>query len=103
MSSKWIAVLVTGFLCFILKYVGHSIPAKWLERPRISRITTLIPIVLLSALVGIQAFTTQTKFTVDHRLSGIIIGAGSVIAKLPFPVTIILAMAASAITYRLKI
>jgi hypothetical protein len=63
----------------------------------------LIPIVLLSALVGIHAFTTQTKFTIDHRLSGIVIGAGSVIAKLPFPVTIILAMTASAITYRVKI
>ncbi len=103
MTGTWVAVLVTGVLCFVLKYVGHSIPANWLERPRVGRITTLIPIVLLSALVGIQAFTTQTKFTIDHRLSGIVIGAGSVIAKLPFPVTIILAMTASAITYRLKI
>jgi hypothetical protein len=85
MTGTWVAVLVTGVLCFVLK------------------ITTLIPIVLLSALVGIQAFTTQTKFTIDHRLSGIVIGAGSVIAKLPFPVTIILAMTASAITYRVKI
>ena len=103
MSSQWIAVIVTSALCFAIKYAGHSIPQKWLAHPRVNRITHLIPIVLLSALVAMQAFTTKTKFELDHRLAGIAVAIVALTAKLPFPVVVVGAMATSAIVYRFKI
>ena len=103
MSSKWIAVIVTSLLCYAIKFLGHTIPESWLARPRVQRITNLIPIVLLSALVAMQAFTTKTKFAVDHRLAGITVAIVALSAKLPFPVVVVGAMATSAIVYRLKI
>ena len=103
MNSQWVAVIVTSVLCYAITYIGHAIPEIWLAHPRVQRITNLIPIVLLSALVAMQAFTTKTKFMVDHRLAGITVAVVALAAKLPFPVVVIGAMATSAIVYRLKI
>ena len=103
MNSQWIAVIVTSVLCYAIKYIGHAIPEIWLAHPRVQRITNLIPIVLLSALVAMQAFTTKTKFVIDHRLAGITVAIAALAAKLPFPVVVVGAMATSAIVYRLKI
>ena len=57
MNSQWIAVIVTSLACYALKFIGHAIPEIWLAHPRVQRITNLIPIVLLSSLVAMQAFT----------------------------------------------
>ena len=103
MNSQWIAVIITSLACYALKFIGHAIPEIWLSHPRVQRITNLIPIVLLSSLVAMQAFTTKTKFMVDHRLAGIAVALLALKAKLPFPVVVIWAMATSAIVYRLKI
>ena len=103
MNSPWIVVIITSILCYAIKYIGHAIPEIWLSHPRVQRITNLIPIVLLSALVAMQAFTTKTKFIVDHRLAGIAVALIALKAKLPFPAVVIGAMATSAIVYRLKI
>ena len=103
MKSQWVAVIITSVLCYAIKYAGHAIPEIWLAHPRVQRITNLIPIVLLSALVAMQAFTTKTKFEVDHRLAGIAVAFAALSAKAPFPVVVIGAMATSAIFYRLKI
>ena len=103
MNSQWVAVIVTSVLCYAIKYIGHAIPEIWLAHPRVQRVTNLIPIVLLSALVAMQAFTTKTKFMVDHRLAGITVAIVALVAKLPFPVVVVGAMATSAIMYRLKI
>lgn len=103
MSSQWFAVVVTSLLCYAIKYAGHAIPEIWLAHPRVQRITNLIPIVLLSALVAMQAFTTKTKFEVDHRVAGVTVAVIALTAKLPFPVVVLAAMATSAIVYRLKI
>ncbi len=103
MNSQWTAVIITSVLCYAIKYLGHAIPEIWLAHPRVQRITNLIPIVLLSALVAMQAFTTKTKFVLDHRLAGITVAIVALGAKLPFPAVVIGAMATSAIVYRLKI
>jgi branched-subunit amino acid transport protein len=103
LNSQWVAVIVTSVLCYAIKYAGHAIPEVWLAHPRVQRITNLIPIVLLSALVAMQALTTKTKFEVDHRLAGVTVAIVALNAKLPFPVVVVSAMATSAIVYRLKI
>lgn len=103
MNSQWIAVIITSVLCYAIKYLGHAIPDVWLAHPRVQRITNLIPIVLLSGLVAMQAFTNKTKLDLDHRLAGITVALVALSAKLPFPVVVIGAMATSAIVYRLKI
>ena len=76
MNALWIATLITSAMCFLLKFVGYSLPESLLNRPIIQRINSLIPIALLSALVAVQTFGADRNIVVDHRLAGVGAAAG---------------------------
>jgi hypothetical protein len=99
MSAQWICVIGTSISCFAFKYLGHSVPASWLEHPRLQRINALIPIVLLSALVAVQSFTDKSKLAIDHRAAGVTIAVAALVAKAPFPLVVVSAGATSALIY----
>ena len=101
MSTQWIAVIGTCAFAFILKFVGHSLPEKWLAHPRIGRINALIPIVLLTALVTVNSFAVKSKLVIDHRIFGLGVAIIVLALKLPFPVIVIGAAAGSALAYHL--
>jgi Branched-chain amino acid transport protein (AzlD) len=103
MSAQWMAVLTTSLLCFAIKFIGHSIPETLLAKPRIDRITTLIPIVLLSSLIAMQTLTEKTVRVFDHRIAGIVFALLALRAKAPLPIIVIGAMVTSAIFYRVRI
>ena len=73
MTTIWVAVIGTSLIAFGLKYLGHSVPEKYLKNERMLRINTLIPIVLLSALVGVQTVADKSKLVIDQRLAGVIV------------------------------
>ncbi len=100
MSTQWIAVIGTSLIAFALKFIGQSVPQKWLSNPRIIRISALIPIALLSALVAVQSFTEKTQLVVDHRIAGISVAIIALFLKAPFPVVVIAAAATSALVYK---
>jgi len=99
MSAFWIATIGTSVIAFILKFTGHSIPQHWLDNLRLQRVNTLIPIALLSALVAVQTFTSESKVLIDHRLAGVSIAVLALILKAPFPVVVISAALTSAAIY----
>ncbi|CAB4755559.1 unannotated protein [freshwater metagenome] len=99
MNAFWIATIGTSVIAFILKFTGHSIPQHWLDNPRLQRVNTLIPIALLSALVAVQTFTSESKVLIDHRLAGVSIAVLTLILKAPFPVVVISAALTSAAIY----
>jgi len=98
-NAFWIATIGTSVIAFILKFTGHSIPQHWLDNPRLQRVNTLIPIALLSALVAVQTFTSESKVLIDHRLAGVSIAVLALILKAPFPVVVISAALTSASIY----
>jgi len=99
MSIQWIAVIGTSAFAFALKFIGHSVPSKWLQNPRITRINALIPIVLLTALVAVNAITVKMKIVIDHRMAGLAVAITALFFKLPFPVIVLGAAVGSAIAY----
>jgi len=99
MSIQWIAVIGTSAFAFALKFIGHSVPSKWLENRRITRINALIPIVLLTALVAVNAITVKMKIVIDHRMAGLAVAITALFFKLPFPVIVLGAAVGSAIAY----
>ena len=101
MNALWIGVLGTSAIAFTLKYLGHSIPEKYLTNPRMLRINTLIPIALLSALVGVQTITEKGKWVIDQRLAGVAVALIALSLKAPYFVVVISAAIASAALYRL--
>ena len=101
MNSLWIATLITSAICFLLKFVGYSLPESLLNRPIIQRINSLIPIALLSALVAVQTFGADQNIVVDHRLAGVGAAAIALRFKASFPVMMLLAAIVSALVYRI--
>jgi branched-subunit amino acid transport protein len=101
MNALWIGVLGTSAIAFTLKYLGHSIPEKYLTNPRMLRINTLIPIALLSALVGVQTITEKGKWVIDQRLAGVAVALIALSLKAPYFVVVISAAFTSAVIYRI--
>ncbi|MEY3848818.1 MAG: hypothetical protein RLZ20_318 [Actinomycetota bacterium] len=99
MTIFWVATLGTSLVAFLLKYSGHSVPERWLSHPRIQRINTLIPIALLSALVGVQTFSEKSALMVDQRLVGLSVAVVALLLKAPFPVVVLSAALSSAAVY----
>ena len=99
MNVFWIATIGTSVIAFILKFTGHSRPQHWLDNPRLQRVNALIPIALLSALVAVQTFTSESKVMIDHRLAGVSVAVLALILKAPFPVVVISAALTSAAIY----
>jgi len=99
-NTLWIAVIGTSAIGFALKYLGHSIPERFVTNPRALRINTLIPIALLSALVGVQTITDKGKWIVDQRLAGVAVAITVLALKAPYFVVVISAAVTSALLYR---
>jgi branched-subunit amino acid transport protein len=101
MSAIWWAVIGTSVVAFLLKYIGHSVPEKYLTNPRALRINTLIPIALLSALVAVQSFTEKNALVIDQRIVGLAVAVTALALKAPFPVVVLGSALASAVTFQL--
>ena len=101
MSELWIATILASLACFILKVLGFSAPESILNQPRIQRINTFIPIVLLSALVAVQTLGSQKEIVLDHRALGVAAAAIALRFKAPFPLMMLTAALVSALSYRL--
>lgn len=101
MSQLWIATLGASALCYLLKVLGYSLPESLLNNPRIQRINTYIPIVLLSALVAVQTLTVESDIAIDHRLVGVLVAAIALKMRVSFPLMMISAAMTSALVYNL--
>jgi len=99
MNAFWIVTIGTSIFAFLLKFAGHSIPQDLLENPKLQRVNALIPIALLSALVAVQTFTSESKVMIDHRLAGVSVAVLALLLKAPFPVVVLSAALTSAAIY----
>jgi branched-subunit amino acid transport protein len=98
----WLAVIGTSVIAFVLKYLGHSVPKRWLSHPRILKINSLIPIALLSALVAVQSFTQDSRLVADQRMAGVGVAIVALILRAPFPVVVLSAAATSAALFQIQ-
>ena len=72
--TPFVAVIAASVLSFVQKWIGYQAPQDVLERPRIARITRLLPIALLGALVATQTAADGTEVVLDARLAGALMG-----------------------------
>ena len=68
-----------------------------LENPRIRRIAELLPIALLSALIGTQTFADGRSLSIDARFAGLIVAVVLVWRRAPFLVVVFGAAATAAL------
>lgn len=94
--TTWIAVLAAGIVSYLLKLTGYTVPTTWLEKPRVSRITSLLPASLLAALVVLQTFATGPHLMLDARAAGLLAAAIALILRAPFLLVVIVAAGVAA-------
>ena len=102
MNKFWIATIGTSIIAYLIKFSGTLIPSRVLESQAIRRINALLPIAMLSALVGVQAFATKKELTFDHRAIGLAVAAITLKLKAPFPVVVGSAALVSALIVRIS-
>lgn len=92
----WPTILIASGAAYALKLIGYVVPQRWLDTPLSRRITILIPIALLSALIGLWTFVDGTTITIDARVPGVIAALVALLLRAPFLVVIITAAAVTA-------
>ena len=93
----WAAILVAAAGCYVWKIAGLSVPARVLEHPRVERIADLLPVALLSALIGVQVLGSGASLEVDARLLGLGVAVVALVLRAPFIVVVLLAAATAAL------
>lgn len=93
--TMWLAVLAACALAFALKLGGYLVPQHILDIPWVHRVTPLLPVALLSALIVTQAvLTNDGHLVLDARAAGVAVAVLLLILRAPF----LLVVAGAALT-----
>ena len=95
--TLWRAVVLAATICLALKAVGYLVPAKVLEEPRAARISDLLTVALLAALVAVQTLGSGQAVVVDARVPALLIAAGLLWMRQSFLVVVVAAAAVAAL------
>ena len=96
--NHWPTVIGACVLAYALKLAGHLVPHHWLEGRRVRRVTGLLPVALLTALVVVQAFAgTPGGLVLDARAAGLGVAIVALVLRAPFLVVVVLAAATAAL------
>lgn len=93
----WTAVIGAAIICYAIKVAGYSVPQRWLEPPVVQRVTVLLPVALLSALVGLWTFTSGQSIEIDARVVGLAAAILMLVLRAPFLVVILVAAVVTAV------
>ena len=95
--SLWGAVLVACVLSFAVKLAGYLVPESAMAGERTQRVTTLLPVALLAALVVVQSVTGDAgSIVVDARLAAVGLAVVLLLLRANFLVIVLAAGALAA-------
>ena len=93
----WPAVIIGSIGAYLLKLAGYIIPERVLENERIRRLTALLPVALLAALVAVQTFSVGSTLQIDARIAGLAAAIVALILRAPFLVVVLVAAITAAV------
>lgn len=90
--SQWVTVLAACLVAYLLKLAGYLVPDRWLSGMRVRRVSGLLPVALLTALVVVQTFGSASHgLTLDARAAGLAVAVVALLLRAPFLVVVLLA------------
>jgi hypothetical protein len=92
-----LAILIASAAVYSWKFLGYLVPARFLERPVVSRTASLLTVALLAALLATQAFTTQSEIRFDGRVIALLVSAALLKFRAPFLVVVLAAAVVAAL------
>lgn len=99
MTVLWLGIVLTAAGCFALKLAGLSVPERVLTHRLTVRVSDLIPVGLLGALIAVQVLADGTRLAVDARLAALGVATVLLWLRVPF-LPVVVAAAASAAALR---
>ena len=93
----WPAVIIGSIGAYLLKLAGYIIPERVLENERLRRLTALLPVALLAALVAVQTFSVGSTLKIDARIAGLAAAIVALILRAPFLVVVLVAAITAAV------
>jgi len=93
----WTIILLAAICVLLLKIAGYLVPPSLVEKPTPSRITTLLTIALLAALVSTETLATGSQIGFDARVPAVLVAAGLFALRVPFVLVIIAAAVVAAL------
>ena len=91
------AVVVFFLKGHVAKLVGYLLPSSVLEHDGIRRITGLLPVALLAALVAVQTFASGQDLVIDARAAGLAAAIIALLLRAPFLVVVLVAAVTAAL------
>ena len=97
--NLWVPVLLACAGSYLIKLAGLSLPSSVLADPRVQRVTTLLPVAMLSALVLVQLVDGGGgRYAVDWRVVvGVAAGAVALLLRRGFLVVFVVAVVVTAL------
>lgn len=95
--SIWSAILLAALVCLALKAVGYLVPPKALEAPTPARISDLLTVALLAALVAVQTLGAGQAILVDARVPALLVAGGLLWLRQSFLVVVVAAALVAAL------
>jgi hypothetical protein len=92
----WQIVLLASIAVLAIKLVGYAVPPRIVERPTPARVSNLLTVALLAALVAVQTLATGPSVVFDARIPAIIVAGALFALRVPFILVIIAAAVVAA-------
>ncbi len=95
--TVWLILLIASAAVYLLKLSGYLVPPSLVERPTPRRVSNLLTVALLAALIGVQTFERSHELVLDARVPAVLLAAVLFAFRVPFIVVIIAAAACAAL------
>lgn len=94
--SLWNTILLASIVVLALKMVGYLVPEAVMRRPTPARLSSLLTVALLSALVVVQTLERGGSILVDARVPAVVAAGVLLALRAPFIVVVVAAAAVAA-------
>jgi len=96
--TLWVAVIVASVASLLIKLAGYLVPDTWLAGERTQRVTTLLPVALLAALVVVQTVVGPGgSLVLDARIVAVGVAVVLLMLRANFLVIVLAAGATAAL------
>lgn len=95
--STWVWVIAAGVVALATKFLGYLLPARWLENPRVARVSNSVTIGLLASLVLMNTLASGSRLRVDARVVALVAGVVALRLRAPFVVVVLVGAVAAAL------
>jgi uncharacterized membrane protein len=95
--SIWLGILVSAAAVYSWKLLGHLVPKKFLDNPRVASSANFLTIALMAALVGVQTFTSKNVLAIDARFAAMLLAMLLTALRVPFLATVAASAALAAL------